>query len=433
MKKYFISACLCSLLVLIQSQPLFCQKNESGSDTLRKEAIKIFLECESCDMNYTREQIPYVNFVRDIKEAQVYILINELNAGSGGSQFTFTFKGIDKFMGMKDTLVYTSNPDETSAIIRQKQTTMLQMGLMKYVARTPVFSEIEFNYKAGQLKEEVVDKWNNWVFEISTEPLYKSEESDKELTLDNKFSVTKITEDIKLEIKLKQSYTNRNLIDKKGKKATYVSNEYEGENLFVKSLGNHLSAGLKLNLLYSTIENYDLKAEILPSIEYNLFPYSEATYRQLRLLYSVGPRYNNYIDSTLFNKINERLFTQQLNIAFDVQKQWGSISLSLLGSNYLHDFSKNRLELNTTMNLRIFKGLSLQVNGSYTYLNDQINLSKGDVSDADQMLELKELATSFKFEGGIGLVYTFGSIYNNIVNPRFGFNATKTSNSTKSK
>ncbi len=66
-----------------------------------------------------------------------------------------------------------------------------------------------------------------------------------------------------------------------------------------------------------------------------------------------------------------------LNVAFQVQKKWGSINLLLIGSNYFHDFSKNRIELNASVNIRIFKGLSLQLNGGVAHLNDQLNLKTG--------------------------------------------------------
>jgi hypothetical protein len=421
MKKNVISIFLYYAMLLFISQQVIAQENENKSDTLRKGAVKLFLDCESCDINYTREQITFVNFVRDVKEAQVYLLITEQNAGSGGYQFTFSFQGLDIFKGMNDTLIYTSNPDETSSIIREKKTNMIQMGLMKYVARTPLFNEIEIRHNAELEKDVVVDMWNNWVFELSTEPTFKSEESDKQLELDNSFSIVKVTPDIKVELEIDQAYSQRRVIGGKENDTTYITNELESDNLFVKSLGDHWSTGVKLYIGSSTIENYKLRTDILPSIEYDLFPYSEATHRQLRFLYSAGVQRNNYIDSTIFNQTRENLFKQELNIAFQVQEKWGSINLALSGSNYFNDFSKNRLELNTTLNLRIFKGLSLEVSGGYAYINDQINLSKEGISEADRLLELREISTQYRLECGIGLTYTFGSIYNNVVNPRFGF------------
>jgi hypothetical protein len=408
-------------ILLLFTQSVIAQENDNQSETLRKEAVKIFLDCQSCDMNYTRQQLTFVNFVRDVKEAQVFILITQQNAGSGGSQFTFTYQGLGIFDGMDDTLVYTSNPDETSAIVREKKTNMLQLGLMKYVARTPVFNEIEIRHNTELEQEQVVDKWNNWVFTLSTEPQFRSEESDKQLDFRNGINISKVTPDIKLEIELDQSYNQRRVIEDEEFDTTYITNEFRGDNLFVKSLGEHWSAGVKWNVISSTRENYNFRTDFLPSLEYDLFPYSEATHRQLRFLYSVGLQYNNYLDSTIFNKVKENLFKQEFNIAFQVQKKWGSVNLSVLASNYLNDFSKSRIELVSFVNLRIFKGLSLQISGGVAHINDQVNLKKGDISEADRLLELRELSTQYRIEGGIGLTYTFGSIYNNIVNPRFGF------------
>ncbi|MCJ7449680.1 MAG: hypothetical protein MUO72_18540 [Bacteroidales bacterium] len=209
MKRNFLSTLLNFLLILLLSPSVIAQKNESVSDTLRKGAVRIFLDCQSCDMNFTRQQINFVNFVRDVKEAQVFILITQQNAGSGGMQYTFTYQGLDIFKGMNDTLVYTTSPDETSTIVREKKTNMLKLGLMKYVARTPVFSQIEIINNSELEREEVTDKWNNWVFTLSTEPQFRSEESDKQLNLRNGLNITKVTPDIKIELELDQFYSRR--------------------------------------------------------------------------------------------------------------------------------------------------------------------------------------------------------------------------------
>jgi len=374
-------------------------------------------------MNYIRQEIPYINYVRDVHEAQVYILETSQNAGSGGNQYTYIFQGQGDFGGMSDTLVFTSSPDQTSTIIREKRTMMLKVGLMKYVVRTPLINEIEITHNADLEQEEVVDRWNNWVFELSTEPQFESEEANKKLELRNSINISKITQDIKLEIEMDQFYEREKFIENvntdSSTTSTYITNRRAMDILFVKSLGEHWSIGLKYALGSSTRENYGLRTDILPSIEYDIFPYSESTHRQLRILYSVGYQYNSYIDTTIYNKVNENLYLQMLNIAFQVQKKWGSINMALVGSSYFHDLSKNRLELNSSISIRIFKGLSLGINAGIAHINDQLNLKKGDITEAERLLQLRELATKYRIQGGIEITYTFGSIYNNIVNPRF--------------
>jgi hypothetical protein len=424
MKKQAISSVLILLTTVFLSQSLYSQGSDAAKDTLRKGAVNFFIDCIFCDMNYIRQEIPYVNYVRDVREAEVYLLVTRQDAGSGGRQYTFMFQGNDKYLGMNDTLYYTSNPDETTTIIREKRTKMIKMGLMRYVAKTPLYNEIEIGHNRDLEQEEVIDRWNNWVFEISIEPMFQSEEANKELNLRTSLNITKITEEIKLEVEMDNFYNRETFIEyantDSAETTTYIRSSRSIDNLFVKSLGDHWSAGLKWDLGSSTRENYDFTTEFLPSVEYDIFPYSESTHRQLRILYGAGVQYNNYIDTTVYNQTTETLGKQSLNVAFQIQKKWGSINLALEGSNYFNDFSKNRLELFTDIRIRIFKGLSIEIGGSIAHINDQVNLKKGDVTEAERLLKLTELATKYRIEGGIELTYTFGSIYNNIVNPRFG-------------
>ena len=74
MKKLFLlSLCLIFLL------PAFSQEINTKSDTLRKDALNMFMETS----DYLRKEIPYVNYVRDIKDAGVYIISTVQQTGSG--------------------------------------------------------------------------------------------------------------------------------------------------------------------------------------------------------------------------------------------------------------------------------------------------------------------------------------------------------------
>jgi len=127
-----------------------------------------------------------------------------------------------------------------------------------------------------------------------------------------------------------------------------------------------------------------------------------------------------YNDTTIYDKTEELLWQHQLEVAYQVQEKWGSVNVALRGSNYFHDFSKNRVELSGYISIRILKGLSLRIRGGAARINDQLSLVKGEASEAEILLQLQELETTYNLKGGLGLTYTFGSIYNNIVNPRFG-------------
>ncbi|MCK5691317.1 MAG: hypothetical protein KAI08_00670 [Bacteroidales bacterium] len=404
---------------LLGQEPENAQEAEADSSIQREDGLRIFIDCARCDMNYIRDEVPYVNYVRDVKEAQLYILETREQTGSGGNRYTYAFIGQQEFAGINDTLFYSSRPDDTRDYQRIWRTQMLKMGMMPYVAKTPLYSEVLIDPTDRVEREVAEDKWKNWVFELEAEPDFEGEESYKELELRNSVSASKITHDWKLELDFDYRYTRT--------KYTYDDTLYTNyksfsglELLVVKSLGEHWSAGLRSELVSSSYTNIDLAFDFMPSVEYNIFPYSKSTHRQLRFLYGIGPSYRIYNDTTIYDQTEELLWQQQLEIAYQVQEKWGSINVSLRGSNFFHDFSKNRVEFGGFVSIRILKGLSVRVRGSVGRINDQLSLVRGEASEAEILLQLQELQTSYHLEGGLGLTYTFGSIYNNIVNPRFG-------------
>ena len=417
----FASICfsLFFTISLLGQEPETAQDAEPDSSVQRVNGLRIFIDCARCDMNYIRDEVPYVNYVRDVKEAQLYILETRERTGSGGNKYTYSFQGQQEFAGINDTLSYSSRPDDTRDYQRIWRTQMLKMGMMPYVAKTPLYSEVIINPTDAMEQDVVEDNWNNWVFELEAEPDFEGEESYKELELRSSVSATRITHEWKLELDFDHRYTRT--------KYTYDDTLYTNDKsyqgldlLVVKSLGDHWSAGLRSTLLSSSYNNINLCLVVMPSVEYNIFPYSESTRRQLRFLYGVGSSYRIYNDSTIYDQIEELLWQQTLQIAYQVQEKWGSVNVSLEGSNFFHDFSKNRVALGGYISIRIFKGLSLRVRGGVARINDQLSLVRGSASEAEILLQLQELQTSYHLEGGLGLTYTFGSIYNNIVNPRFG-------------
>ena len=159
---------------------------------------------------------------------------------------------------------------------------------------------------------------------------------------------------------------------------------------------------------------------VAPALEYNFFPYSQSTRRQLRCLYRVGFHSVNYIEQTIFNKTKENLFNESLTLSLEIREPWGSASTSLEGSHYFHDFSKNRLELRGFLSFQLFRGFSINLSGRYDRVRDQLSLPIEGASLDEILLQRKELATNYEYSIDIGFSYTFGSVYSNVVNPRFG-------------
>lgn len=86
----------------------------------------------------------------------------------------------------------------------------------------------------------------------------------------------------------------------------------------------------------------------------------------------------------------------------------------------MHDLKKNRLQVYSDLEIRIFKELSFSLFGSYSAMHDQLNLPRGEASLEEILLRRRELESNYRYYFSVGLRYRFGSIYSNVVNPRFG-------------
>jgi hypothetical protein len=88
---------------------------------------------------------------------------------------------------------------------------------------------------------------------------------------------------------------------------------------------------------------------------------------------------------------------------------------------FLHDPTKfYRLSFGGRMSFRIFRGLEWNINGNISRIRDQIYIPLEELSDEDILLGRRQLPTDSSLEISTGLSFTFGSIFNNVVNNRFG-------------
>ena len=408
-----------SILLLIAWQ--IKSQTTVTDDSLKNSALKLYIDCNSCDMDYIKKEIQFVNYVREPKKADVFILFTFQTTGSGGTEYTMTFLGQNKFDGDNDTLKYNSKPDETSDETRNGIVQTLKLGLIYYVSKTPLGKNLEIKYQSSESDNETIeDKWNNWVFELSGNCYSNGQESTNQTYLGGSINIDKITEDIKLETSVYYNYNESNF--KLNDTTTYKSiRKSQGFYFqYVKSISEHWSAGFSTNIYSSTFNNYDLGTSFAPAIEYNLFQYSESTRKQLRFLYKTGIGYNDYVDMTDLDKFKEALLFEKLIIAFSIKEKWGSISTSLSGSHYFHDIKLYNVDLWTSLRLRIVKGLSFNISSYVSLINDQISLPKQDATNEEILTRKRMLPTQYSYYVNAGITYTFGSLYNNVVNPRFG-------------
>lgn len=412
---------LTALFIILILPGVYSQELKTIADSSKLNSINVFFDCEFCDIDYIKQEISYVNYVRDQNESNIYIIITSQSTGSGGTEYTIMFAGMKYFEFMNDIFIFVTGPDDTENEIRAGMTNKIKLGLMRYIVKTPLSDQISVSYsKPEAISEETVkDKWDNWVFGVNVSGFYSGEESYNYQSGNGSVYANRITEKYKFLLSSSVNYRESNFTIGDEVISSF-SNSKRISNTWVKSLGPHWSAGYFTDLYSYSYTNYNLRYTLLPSVEYNLFPYSESTSKQLLFLYGAGFRYAEYVDTTIFNKKEESLFAQSMDISLKIIKNWGSASTSVSAFVYMHDLTKNNLNLYTDLSFRIVKGLSLNLYGGISFIHDQIYLPKTSASSEEILLQQRQLATQYSFYGSAGVSYTFGSVYNNIVNPRFG-------------
>lgn len=388
-------------------------------EEFKEKAPRVFIDCRRCDINYIKTEITFVNYVRDRKEADVHVLITTQRTGSGGTEHTTAFIGLRDYADIQNTLTYTSNQTDTADDVRRGLVRVLKMGLVQYAAKTPIADRISVSFKDKVKPTSVKDKWNFWVFSLSLNGSLDKETTKSNTSIRGNFSVNRVTPDLKIRMGV-NGYFREDKYETDEGMYTSSSESESFTGLIAKSINDHWSVGAWLSLSSSTYSNIKFSISPSPAIEYNLFPYSESTRRQLRFLYKIGYIYSRYREVTVYEKTSEHLFAESLSVTLELKEPWGTATASLQGSHYFHDFSKNKIEISGELSVRLFKGLSLNIESSYERIRDQLSLALGEASWEEILLRRKELAKDYEFEISMGFSFTFGSIYSNIVNPRFG-------------
>ena len=411
-----LAACLTIALVRIAPAQT---REEAGLETLKKTAPKIYIDCSSCDLEFIKTEITFVNYVRDRNEAEVHVLITTQATAGGGTEYTLSLSGQNAFAGLDDTVTYFASGTETSDETRRGLVKTLKMGLMSYVARRPIGGRIAVSYATEEKTNAAADRWKSWLFNIGGNGYFYGEQSTSTDSFSLNFTASKITPDIKLRLGLSASY-QRNRYTYEDADIVSTQESYAANGLLVKSLGEHWSVGVAFDGLSSTYQNISLSLAPAPAVEFNAFPYSQSTRRQLRFLYKLSMSFVRYRETTIYDKLREALLMESLSVTLDIKEKWGSISTSLSGSHYFHDFSKNNLGLYAVVQLNIFKGFNAVVLGGGYRVHDQLGLVKGEATLEEIILRRRQMETTYSYFAMVGVSYTFGSIFTNVVNPRFG-------------
>jgi hypothetical protein len=392
--------------------------------TLQNATVRLLVDCQntSCDHEFFRTEIKFVDHVRQRQDADVHLLITSQATGAGGSEITFSFFGQDRFKGRDHVLKLTTVPAQAQDAIRRQMVRVMSVGLVPYAIESPAVDTLGITTQAAPTAAPAVqnDPWNRWTFRTRVNGYTNGEKSNHSSNINGNINANRTTAAMKLNLSANGNYSESAFELADGRQFISPSRNYGANALWVRSLTGQWSAGVRGNLNSSSFQNTDRSWAVFPAIEYDIFPYAESTRRLLTLQYSVGIRNYDYTVQTVFGKMAERTGAQNFNASLSLRQRWGTVSSGFEASTFIPSLSKNHVSGWGDISLNLFKGLALNLSSELTSLRDQVYLAGGDVTDEEILVRQRQLATRFRYYFQFGVTYTFGSIYSPIVNPRFG-------------
>lgn len=380
---------------------------------------RVFVDWPGGDPGLLEREIPFVEFVTDLAAAQVRVLVTPAGPPGGGA-VSLAFAGLGPFQGDDNAFTYAPEPGASPEAARQGLAGAIKMGLLRYAAKTPVAKDLSVKFQDQAKPTDVEDKWDFWVFSLGGNAFLMGETQYRSGSYYASASAGRVTPELKVRAQVYGNWSDYWFDLGDGTAYESATHGYGTSALVVKSLGEHWSAGAYVEAKSSTYSNLKLALTAAPAVEYDVFPYSESTKRQLRILYRIGLTRARYDEETIYFKTAETLLQQSLSVAYEVVRPWGKASVELEGSHFFHDAAFNRLELDAELEFRIWRGLSFEIDGSYSRIRDQLALPAGGASYEEILLRQKQLATGYDYSFSVGFNFSFGSTRSNVVNPRFG-------------
>lgn len=406
-----------SLLLIILLLPVFSQAQ------LVKP--KLFINCQQarCYETYLLSELSYFTFTRDQGTADIQILITDQGTASGGRNYQLNFMGQQEIEGDNLLIEFGTNQADTEAIARKKLLNHINQGLLHYVENTALAKDLIISFPKGSSDEKSTaakekDPWNNWIFGVGGSGRFNGESNKKDVRFDANLRGGRTTDKSKYSF---YTYMNRstNSVTLDGQTEVAKVNSYGFNTLYVSSFATNWSVGGLVKGFHSVYSNIDFSSSLAPAIEYSIFPIEDFNKKQFRWIYQAGVRRLEYLETTIYDKDKETRPYHQLTSILGYTQPWGNFSAEMNGYQYFDDPEKFRLSLELELSWRVTQGVYLRFYGSGAQIKNQISLAKSESSNEEILLGGQQLPTTFNYYTSFGLNYTFGSVNNSIVNPRF--------------
>jgi hypothetical protein len=395
------------------------------------QLLSVFLDCHllvSCDTDHFRREITFVNWVRNREDSHLHLILTYATAASG-TEYKFDFIGVGAFEGQDDQLTWTSSAVNTREEIINGITRTMALGFVHYAQQLGLAEQLRVEFEAADEIQEARrvrnvqdpedDPWDFWVFRINGRANLSGQDKRKTRDLSGTFSADRITEALKLEITVSGNFDHT---ENQLSSGTWIDSDrksWSATGIAVKSLTDHWSLGAQFGANSSSLSNRRAGYRAAPALEWNLFPYTESTRRQLIFMYQVGLAWVDWWEETIYERTEEWVYDQRLRADLNFRQPWGNGGTAVQIGSLLDDLSKWELTVSGTVSLRVFRGLSLSVGGNYSVIRNQIGIRRRNLTDEEIFTARRQLATDSSYRLNLGFTYDFGSIFNNVVNTRF--------------
>lgn len=377
--------------------------------------LKAYLDCR-CDQNYLKQQTSFLEHVRDQNLADIEIFILDVRNPTGTRTFEIKVDGNNEYQEISSSTFVSGYANDTSSTLRDKLLNKLKLALIPFLDKASYNIKVDVDSNFDDLTVND-DKWKNWVFELSGSYNDDKEESRKTNRYELEFEIDKLTPEWRIGMEIKRNESNGKFFsnDKvytSNRKTTSISGRV------VRSISDHFSAGIFSSAYQNTYENIDFNRYIAPAIEYSFYPYKDVLSKEITLAYRIGIGKRNYIEKTIYGYEKQKLSSQTLSLNIRFRQKWGNISSYLNATQFLNDGTKKRFSLRSDLDLRVFEGLAIRFSGNVNLIREQYSLAAVSTSIEELLLQQRQIATDYRTNFSVGLSYTFGSIYNSVINTR---------------
>jgi hypothetical protein len=219
--------------------------------------VRVFLDCHECDTEYQRQNVTFVDYVRDRAVADLHVLVTTQGTGSGGSSWTVKFIGLGRFQNQDRTYTFTTDQAATSDDRRKAFARIFKIGLVGYAADTTIAPQLDVTWTKSAETAAVRDRWNSWVFRVNLNGNFDGERSSKSTSTRIAFSGARTTANWKINLSLNGN-VNRNTFELEDDRTVRSRRDnWSVDGLLVKSRGPRASIGLRGSFWHDSFANTD--------------------------------------------------------------------------------------------------------------------------------------------------------------------------------